>query len=569
MASPVELIKDRLTIQEVVGGYIKLEPAGANLKARCPFHSERTPSFFVSPARGTYHCFGCQKGGDIFSFVEEIEGLDFPQALAVLAQKAGVELKPVDPAKRSKEEKIYHSLELAAKYFTQELSKQKEVLKYLAERGLSDATIKDWQLGWAPDGWRTTADYLKTKGVSLADLAAAGLVTQPNNYDRFRGRIMFPIFSSVGRIVGFSGRLFGEGREDKEAKYINSPQTAVYDKSRLLYGYDRAKTAMRIKGRAILVEGQLDLLMAHQSGTTEAVATSGTALTPLHLNLIKRLTDNLILAYDPDPAGLAASRRAFTLALASDLTVKIAELPPGADPADLIKKDPKAWATALTGAKHLIDFWLEVIMSRTGDERERKIAVSREIVPLIAGLSLPLEQAHYVGLLSQRLAVPEEVVWVEVKKAGPVTSDQTKAETESVQKVTEPLKRRDRIEQRLLGLLWWGEATTRLDVAAKKSKLEALTGALYWSALAERLAPRRSAIMLEAELISGGAEHLESEIDELILNFEKEWWQEKLSQTFLAVKQAEAVGQDQTVQKLLVECQAISQQLDKIRQIKI
>src|SRR3989338_6165753 len=309
-AGTVQQIKDRLSIVDVVSQYVKLERSGANLRARCPFHAERTPSFFVSPERGTYHCFGCNVGGDIFSFVEQIEGLDFKGALKVLAEKAGVPIVYGRSDKREKDERdrLFELMEVATIFYVSQLND--DVRKYLHGRSTNDATIKTFRLGWAGEGWSALADHLKNKKFSEKEMLDAGNGKRTESggvNDKFRNRIMFPIADSAGRVVGFSGRIFGENVSPEAPKYLNSPETPLFHKSRILYGLDKAKLSVRKHNCAVLVEGQLDLLASHHAGWGNTIAVSGTAFTPEHAALIRRMTDNLVIALAADDARIKAA----------------------------------------------------------------------------------------------------------------------------------------------------------------------------------------------------------------------------------------------------------------------
>ena len=311
MSTPVEQIKERLGIADVVGSYMKLERVGSSLKGKCPFHNEKTPSFFVSPARGSYYCFGCQAKGDIFTFVQEFEGLDFIGALRVLAVRAGVTLTKIDPKVRSEYARLYLCLEKATRFYEETLISNTEASEYITSRGLKQETIKDWRLGFAPSDWRQLFDYLLKEGFKTEEMEKVGLikvahqtdtgghaVSAPKKYyDTFRGRIMFPIRDSAGRVIAFSGRILPRLDDGKTGKYINSPETILFSKSEVLYGFDRAKLVIRQKDAAILVEGQMDLLMAHQAGFENTVASSGTALTEQQLVRLKRLSENLLLSF--------------------------------------------------------------------------------------------------------------------------------------------------------------------------------------------------------------------------------------------------------------------------------
>src|SRR4030043_2178196 len=352
ISSPIDEIKSRLDIVEVISSYIKLQKAGANYRAVCPFHSEKKPSFFVSPARQIWHCFGCSKGGDMFGFVKEIEGVEFGDALRILAQRAGVELKR--QTKEYKEfqterERLYEICDLATRFFEKQLAESKtgkEAKQYLLDRGITKESLEKWRVGYAPDVWQGLADFLSSRNYSQEEIkkAGVGLSSEKGSfYDRFRGRIIFPIFDLNSQVVGFGGRVFKEKDKKEIAKYVNTPQTILYDKSRILYGLDKAKVEIRKKDFCILVEGYVDLIMVFQAGFENAVATSGTALTPLQLKTLKRYSDNLLTAFDMDVAGEAATKRGIDLAQIHGFNVKVIVLPEGMDPADLVLKDVKAW----------------------------------------------------------------------------------------------------------------------------------------------------------------------------------------------------------------------------------
>ncbi|HEY4487727.1 MAG TPA: DNA primase [Candidatus Paceibacterota bacterium] len=413
----VQQIKDRLSIQDVVSQYVKLDRAGSTLRARCPFHAEKTPSFFVSPDRGTWHCFGCDQGGDIFTFIEQIEGLDFKGALKVLAEKAGVPL--VYERKESKDERdrLFEIMEVATIFYTSHLSDAAK--DYLRGRGVADVTLKEFRIGWAGSEWSELSDHLKSKKCTDKEIVDAGVAKKNergNLTDKFRNRIMFPIADSAGRIVAFSGRIFGENASPEAPKYLNSPETPLFHKSRILYGFDRAKVAMRKVNCAVLVEGQMDLLMSHQAGWANTVAVSGTAFTEDHATLIRRMTDNLVLALDADQAGIKAAGRAARAALASGLNVKVAQLPKDLDPADLILQDSEAWRASIREAKDIITFLLDVLQEHAPQPDRFRRMVEMVVLPFLSDIRSPIARAQYVRERARRLEVPEAAIQEALQK---------------------------------------------------------------------------------------------------------------------------------------------------------
>lgn len=535
MTSPAQEIKERLSISDVVSSYIKLEKAGGNYKARCPFHNEKTPSFVVSPARGTYHCFGCNKGGDIFTFVEEIEGVDFREALEKLAQRAGVILKAVDPKEQSRLKALYDCMELAARFFEYVGKRTTVALDYLHARGLTDESIEKWRIGYAPADWRKLVTFLREKKMSEEVIEQVGLAIKGDKglYDRFRGRIMFPIFDAQGRVVAFSGRIYPENEKDM-AKYVNSPETPLYNKSRILYGYDKAKVSIMREDACVLVEGQVDLVMAHQAGTANTVAVSGTALTAEHLGLIKRFTDSLIMSFDGDSAGLAAAKRGVMTALALGMDVKIARLPDGQDPADVIAKDPQAWEQALAGATHIIPFYLDYLVRRNLPSRELIKEVSKEVLPFVAEIANRIDQEQFIKDIARALGVTEESVREELAKVI-VTEDRA---TMPSKNVIEQVK--DSLREKIFGIVLWQESlpSPLASLSHVFKEYTRITGEEMKERLSALDEPRRQDLILQAEVYYAGHERLAIELEELLLSLEDEELKRSLAASFIELKQS-------------------------------
>ncbi len=420
MSDAPEKIKERLSISDVLGSYIKLEKAGINYKAKCPFHNEKTPSFFVSPGRANFYCFGCGVKGDIFTFVEKFEGLDFKGALKLLAERAGISLDEFheNPALDKEKREIYQALEETTLFFEDELKKNIEAKAYLQKRGLLPKTMKEWRIGYASAEWRALKDHLTSVGIKEDIQIKAGLIKKSEKakdaYDVFRGRIIFPIFDTAGRVIAFSGRILIA--DDKSPKYLNSPDTVVFNKSLTLYGLHNAKVPIRKRDYSILVEGQMDLLMCHQAGFDHAVATSGTALTSEHIKRLKSLSTKILMVFDGDSAGFKASDRGAKLALALGLEVKLGMLPEGIDPADLIAQDLKHWKEVLSKSKHIVDFHLEHLLREKLPARRFAKELEVRVLPFIRELGSEIEKSHFVKKIVDITGLNENAIWDEIKK---------------------------------------------------------------------------------------------------------------------------------------------------------
>ena len=435
MEDNVSRIKDRLDIIDVVGSYVKLQKSGINYKGRCPFHNEKTPSFYVSPDRQSWKCFGCSLGGDAFTFIQQIEGVEFPEALRILAQKAGVELKYDATQKVKADEKtpLYEICELATKFFEKQLhnsSMGNKASQYLAERGVKTETIQEFRLGFAPADWHSLGNFLKSQGYSQKDIVASGVSIKKDGtddiYDRFRSRIIFPITDPQDRIVGFSGRIFEPGDKglakegESVAKYINTPQTLIYDKSRIIYGLSKAKLEIKKADQCILVEGNMDALMSHQAGVKYAVASSGTALTPYHLRLLQRFTNNLGFCFDTDQAGNLATRRGIGLALANNFNIRVVAIDDKEckDPADYVQKHGPKWSDIVQKSKPVINFYFDRAKeSFDPSSAEHKKTMLAVVAPFIKRLASSIEKSHWVNQLAMLFRVKEEAVQEDLNRA--------------------------------------------------------------------------------------------------------------------------------------------------------
>jgi DNA primase len=458
MNSDIEEIKSRLNIVDVVGSYIKLEKAGINYRARCPFHNEKSASFFVSPSRQLWHCFGgCNEGGDIFKFVMKIEGVDFVDALKILADKAGVTLrKDSGDWQKIKNERqtLIDLLERSCKFYTAQLEKSKtgkEAIEYLFKRGMKEETIKSWRLGYAPDTWTGLTDYLIGQGFEKGDIVNAGLGIKKDSqkfFDRFRSRIMFPIFDLNSQVSGFTGRIFNS---EDEAKYLNTPNTLLYDKSRALYGMDKAKMEIRQKDFCVLVEGNVDCIMSHQAGIKNCIAVSGTALTPLHLGIIKRYSSSLVLAFDMDLAGNNATKKGIDLAMKNGFNVKVISMMAEKDPADIILLEgEEKWRDLVNTAKPINEFYFELAFKNRNPEiLEEKKKIISDLLLVLKKIDNNIEQSYWIENMSHRLKIKDEDIRTELKK---VKIEENNSEPEKVVNIREKKGRKEMLEEDLLSL---------------------------------------------------------------------------------------------------------------------
>jgi len=431
MGDEVQQIKDKIDIAELVGEYVQLKQSGVNKKGCCPFHNEKTPSFMVNAERQSWHCFGCGKGGDIFSFVEEIEGMDFKESLKYLADRAGVQLttfrSDVDSSQKNRLKEINGE---AARFFHNFLLKMpasKVALEYLQNRGLKDETIEDWKIGFVPEQWDLLTKYLLKKGHSIDDLVASGLTIKREGansqsgkgfYDRFRGRIMFPIWNVHGDVVGFTGRVLVE-TDRSGGKYVNTPQTIVYDKSNVIYGLNKAKKEIKSQDLIIMVEGQMDVVACSQAGMDNVVASSGTALTEMQVKLLKRYSTNMNMAFDADEAGQNAAKRGIGIALTEGMRVKVIRIPEGAgkDPDECLKKNSDIWFDSVKNAQDVMEWFFDknILGIDLSDHKQKQKAVDI-ILPEIVLIPYAVEKDHWLRELSGRIGVDVEVLREDMKR---------------------------------------------------------------------------------------------------------------------------------------------------------
>ncbi len=422
--NPKDQVKENLSITDVVATYIRLEKSGAQFRARCPFHNERTPSFYVSPERKSFHCFGCQTHGDIFTFVEKIENIPFFEALKILADRAGVSLK--DSERNKEESRLIALLKDATVHFENNLKNSPEAREYLIGRGITQETITSFHIGYAKNEWRDLFMALAAKGYQPEEMVEAGIAIEARDengktkgwYDRFRGRVMFPIRNVSGATVGYSGRIMPSLVDETVAqgKYVNTPETSLYHKSKILFGYDTAKKKMAEIKSVVVVEGQMDLCMSYQAGVHNTVAVSGTAFTDEHIHLIKRFCDTVILSFDTDTAGQNALKKTALLCLLGGLDVYVVGDIGTKDPADLIKENPESWLHAVDNKKHVVEMLTNTIISTISDERVRGQKIVSDVLPFVRAIQSPIDRGHFVRVISQKTNIGEQTLTEELSR---------------------------------------------------------------------------------------------------------------------------------------------------------
>lgn len=420
----LDLIRERLNILDVVSTYIKLDKAGSQFRARCPFHNEKSPSFYVSPHRGSYHCFGCSEHGDIFGFVMKIEGINFKDALKILADRAGVSLAQSANAKNEEQSHLIDILESATLFYENNLSQNSDAKAYLKSRGVNTESIQKFRIGFAPNDWRQLYTKLNKAGYSDEEIVTSGLCIKHEKglYDRFRNRVMFPIMNASGKVVAYSGRILPrpaatpskEGEVVREeAKYVNSPETPMYHKSAILFGYNFAKQEIAKQKKVLVVEGQMDVVMSHQAGNANTVAISGTAFTPEHISILKRFAETVVLALDTDKAGYTAMLKSAALALENDLEVEGIKLV-DKDPADMIfhdqEKGTNLWEQAVANPKPILTLITEIILEKEKIKPKQIQMLRKDLFPLLRVVKSPLLKEAYSKEIAKQLDIDISII---------------------------------------------------------------------------------------------------------------------------------------------------------------
>ncbi|NTV41072.1 MAG: DNA primase [Candidatus Moranbacteria bacterium] len=610
MNNNIEEIKARLNIVDVVGEYVRLTKGGANWKGLCPFHSEKSPSFMVNEEKQIFHCFGCSKGGDVFTFVQEIESLDFRETLKMLAEKAGVQLEQYQgvPQEKDHKKRILEALELATKFFETQLWKgmgKDKVLGYLNERGISDDSIRNFRLGYAPAGWDNILKFLLTRGFSLEEISKTGLLVQKENgsgfYDRFRDRIMFPIQDVMGVVVGYSARV-APGQDESQAKYINSPETLVYHKSKALYGLSHAKQNIKQKNFTLLVEGQMDVIACHQAGLQNTVAVSGTALTSDHITILRRYSENITMLFDMDSAGQKATQKSVQLYITylaelfkKDLIPLIVFLKSGKDAAETAKNNPKDLLDAVSKPLNALEYLLDNIVSKydknTSAGRSSIIKEWFEIISNIPNESEMNrgEKVFWSKKLAYRIDIEEKFL-LDVLKATRSNSDNRRFERNNNEKVSSKSEnlnfdRLDIIRETLAGLIIsdkiiWQETTEKESVKPwaqndkilkflfdKGPQVDFSYEKLLHSIPEEQTKKRLSELYFAAKYRfsqDGVVEYAGDELRRLVAvhidQYVKELQKNKLHSIMKEIKSAEERGDKEALKKLMSEFSTLSQE---------
>jgi DNA primase len=409
MTDQVQEIKQKIDIVELIQEHMQLKKAGRNYKGLCPFHGEKTPSFMVNPELQIFKCFGCQVGGDAFTFLQKIEGMDFYESLQTLAKRSGVELISYRPTGQEElRERLIRINTMASEYYHYLLTKHElghKALEYLRKRKITDESIERFKLGYAPEGWDYLFKFLtQKKKFDTSDLERVGLITK--TYDRFRNRIIFPLNSARGQVLGFAGRLMPDST-DKSGKYVNTAETEIYHKSEMLYGLDITRSDIKLSGLAVVVEGEIDCIASYQAGIKNVVAIKGSALTDRQAEILKRICDTVVLALDADIAGDAAARRGVEIAEKAGLNIKIVVLIDAKDPGDFATENPDGWKKAVAEAIPIYDFYLNSAVTRHGLEASGKKKIGQELLPIWSQIQDEIVRAHYIKLLSKTLDVDE------------------------------------------------------------------------------------------------------------------------------------------------------------------
>ena len=583
MEDQVEEVKRKTDIVGLIGQYVALKKMGRHHKGLCPFHSEKTPSFMVNEEMGLYKCFGCGAGGDVIKFLMEIEGVDFREALERLAEKVGVKLVTRKSEFGSDKQKLLEVMELTARYYHWLLTESKagvEARKYLNERKINDKLIETFNLGFSLQGWDNLMEYLtKKKGYSEVVLEKAGLISRRSGggfFDKFRGRVMFPLQDSGGKVVGFTGRILPDLAKEGEPKYLNSPETEIYHKGRILYGFYQARQAIREIKRAVLVEGQMDMISSFGAGVTETVAVGGTALTDEQIELLARLTSTIYLSLDADEAGIAAIKRSAELAEKRGLEIKVVQIDGGKDPDEIARNYPNKWREMVEGAVDVYEF----VMTRSLEKNDIKTMsgikkITEEGMPFFVKIENSVMREVWTKKLAEKLGVEASVVKAEMERIKSGKNWAEKYPSKATEEVSLMENKMDKLARRLVGgLLICPAAKKKVEQWLKNTKLSGAAGkALLWVLASEEVGPAKIAELAPSELKSfiedaymaeGEGETEEKDVLELAVQLIRETIRESRKRLIVEMKKAKEAGDEQTEEALSGELSTLDREENKI-----
>ncbi len=568
MAKEVELIKEKLDLVDFLRSYLKLLPAGKNFKALCPFHQEKTPSFVVSPERKIWHCFGCNEGGDLIKFAMKYENLEFPEALRFLAEKAGLQIQTLGYREQKEFGVLYDLHEAAKDFFKKELLKNSAASEYLKKRKLDEATISDFELGFAPGGETLTLHLLKL-GYDINDITRAGLSYKNLSglyRDRFEARIIFPIANHLGKIVAFTGRLLPSEIQSERPKYLNSPETPIFKKSKILYGFNKARNFIADSKAVFLVEGQMDFLSVWQSGVKNVVAVSGTGLSPQHLERLRRLADSVIISFDNDEAGFKALERSLDIFNAFDFHVKVLNLGNYKDPAEACEADPLYLKQTVEWARPAFNHLFETYFVLKKEEFSgiaAKKRIIRHLLFMIKKIRSAVEQSIWIKELSKYSNIGEAALLAEIASLESEKQFGETAEEDHPQKNSGT--RMDLIAERLLAIAFVKSDEFMPLLKAKSDKLPAL----YLGMINEPLGEKTGMFELRASFEFGDleADALKKEFDDLLGYLEIEFFKKEAEALRVRMRLAEEKGDEEKMLEILGEFNSVATKIDGLKKV--
>lgn len=561
MNRETDLIKERLDLVDFLRSYLRLLPAGKNFKALCPFHQEKTPSFIVSPERKLWHCFGCGAGGDLFGFVMRYENLEFPEALRLLAERAGLPLQGAAFTADKEQVTLYEINEVAKRFFRDELLKNKPALNYLKERGLKNETIEEFELGFAPGGDSLTL-HLINAGYDVLDIVKAGLAhknLKGLHQDRFGGRIIFPILSHIGKTAAFTGRLLNFGVASDAPKYLNSPETPIFVKSKILYGLSKSKSEIAKQRTVFLVEGQMDFLACWQSGVKNVVALSGTGLTTPHLERLRRLADTVILSFDNDEAGMRALDRSLDTFSGFDFHVKAIDLVNFKDPAEAVQAEPQFLAVALERARPALNRLFDYHFQPGLDIVSRK-RLTRQMLLKLKKLKSRVEEDLWLKELSRVSGISETALLGEFQNLP--AENNISPPVAGAAPVNGPLARIDLIASRLFSIAFANE-----KLFANLNSLGRWLPLRFRSFLENPRAAETALWELQSSYEFGerSAPELEHEFGELLKQLQIESLKEQMEELRSELRQVEAKGDESALAAVMVRFNHLAQKINELR----